>query len=123
MLGAKAGDDFRQDSGGEGGQGRKPHDSAPHRRHIASLAHDGVEISQYALERGQEIAPDTGRGDASGIAVEQAHAQSLFEITDLNRQRGLRQMQEICGTGETAEMRHGGKSADLFDIGVHKGNL
>ena len=69
---------------------------------------------------GRRSRPIAGQRDGSRVAVEQAHAQGVFEVANLNRERRLRDMQDSGRAGEAAKLGDDGEGPHLADIRIHK---
>ena len=67
------------------------------------------DVFQQALAR-------FGGGNAAGGAVEQAHAEALFQIGNILAERGFAHAQLLGGSGKTARLRHAQKQRKIVEV-------
>ena len=66
----------------------------------------GARRGRHDITRvGDKLLPIVGDGYGFADAVEQAHAQLVFELLDLHRNGGLGIAQRFCGLGEALQLR------------------
>ena len=66
----------------------------------------GARRGRHDIARvGDKLLPIVGDGYGFADAVEQAHAQLVFELLDLHRNGGLGIAQRFCGLGEALQLR------------------
>ena len=84
---------------------------------LAQAIEGGVELGKHRRHGGQQIAPGIGEGQAACGAFKQPHPQFAFQATDQHGQGRGREVQALCGAGDAAVLRHGGKGAQLAQRG------
>ncbi|MNN42455.1 hypothetical protein D3C81_1566360 [compost metagenome] len=74
---------------------------------------------QDQMRLAQELVALVGQGHALGVAVEQAHADFLFQLLDGQGQGRLRDEHRLRGGGDRAGLGHGDEVTDLAE-GHHR---
>ncbi len=120
VLGAEADDRVGQHARREGRQRRDAHDPVAPCREVAGVDHHGVEVAQHALEHGQQVAAEPRRRDGAAGPVEEPRVERLLQAPDLNRQGGLRQVQQGGGPGEAAGLDDRHEGPHLPQVEIHK---
>ncbi|MCY1442277.1 hypothetical protein D9M71_586410 [compost metagenome] len=77
---------------------------------------------QDQVRLAQELVALVGQGHALGVAVEQAHADFLFQLLDGQGQGRLRDEHRLRGSGDRAGLGDGDEVADLAE-GHHGGKV
>ena len=92
--------------------------AACHTRERPGLGARGLHVGQNPLHEGQQGGAVGGQRDRAlaGTAVEEHHAEFVFEQADLARQRGLRQVEASRGLGEALLLGHGEGVGELVEL-------
>ena len=81
--------------------------STPEGLSLASVSRDldRLQLHQHVMRRAEQQLALFGQHQAAGMAIEQRHADIMFQRADLPRDRRLRQMQRLGGMGERPSFR------------------
>jgi hypothetical protein len=101
--------------GGDAGQGEVALGAL---RHVLQALDRSRHVMHDIAGLGQEFPPDRRQLDTARRAVEQLQVQIGFQLLDAPRQRGLRDVQLLCGLAEAAQLgdHHEGLHAIKVDF-------
>jgi len=119
VEGAKARQHRRQPAGGERRQERQRHPAAAQRCTVVHPGDGVVELGQCAPCGALEVGAFDRRRDMALAAVEEAHAEALFQPADEGAERRLREVHRRRRAGEVALLQEQGVGAKLAQRGGH----
>lgn len=116
----KGGEDARKQVGRDGGDGAYRNGAADRVLLFDDVAASGFEFVQDATGAREKGFSDFGEADGAAKAVEEAGAEFIFQFEDLLRERRLRDVGLLGGSGERAGVSDSAKIAKLmkFDKAV-----
>ena len=119
---AECGDHLGQQRAGHELRGRDAHHAFFERLQIVDAVQHAFEVLQDLVHQRIEAAPRFRQPDAPRAALDQAHAQGLFQLLDLPAQGRLRHMQRGGGLGEAAGAHQRHQGAQLPQGHIHMKN-
>src|SRR5579885_3317718 len=102
--------------GSDGRDGADAHDSGERILALDDVAAGGFEFVQHGAGARKKRLADVRQADAAAKPVEEARAEFIFELEDLLRQRGLRNMGLFRGAREAARLGDRAEVAKLMEF-------
>src|SRR5439155_25355178 len=106
----------REEVGRDGGDGSYYQLSTLFSRQLLNLQFGVRNLPQNSFGARQERLAELSHPHTAAQAVKQFGAKFIFELADLLRQRGLRQVFLLGGASEAAGPGHGAEISELMDL-------